>query len=67
MPVSASQFLMHSLKKYGKGNVQLSMKLLTVNDSQKIDGVVVDRLKTALTKLSPSKTGTIDDLFERWP
>lgn len=66
IPYSASKFLMQSLKKYSKGNVQMSMTLLTVRDLQTIDGVVVGQLKTALKKLSPSKTKTIDDLFERW-
>ncbi len=66
IPYSASKFLMQSLKKYSKGNVQMSMTLLTVRDLQTIDGVVVGQLKTALKKLSPSKTETIDELFERW-
>ncbi|KAI0779228.1 hypothetical protein C8Q74DRAFT_1257898 [Fomes fomentarius] len=59
---------MQLLNKYSKGNAQLSMKLLTVDDSHKFDGVVVDGLKKVLTQLSPSKKETIDDLFERsWP
>ncbi len=40
-------------------------RYLTVDDSHKIEGAVVDRLKTVLTQLRPSKKETIDDAFER--
>lgn len=66
IPYSASVLLMQWVRKYSKVNAQLSLKrLLTVGESQTIDGVLVEKLKTELAKLSPKMTERIDDLFRR--
>ncbi|KAI0755557.1 hypothetical protein C8Q74DRAFT_1441849 [Fomes fomentarius] len=55
------------VKIYREANAQLSMSFLTAANSQTIDVGVVEKLKTGLMKASPSKTKSIESLFQaRW-